>query len=145
MIAFSMKIKPKVVFDTNIYISGILFGGIPRNCLELAKSENVELFVSNKVLLELADKLDKKFFLNPETTKKILKEIAKFSQILFPKTRINHIKRDPADNMILECALEAKADYIISGDKKHLLSLKNFKNIPIVSAREFMDLYYNKN
>ena len=61
-------------------------------------------------------------------------------EIVEPKMRINIIKKDPDDDKILECDYEGKADLIVSGDK-HLLQLKNFKGIEIVTAREFLDRY----
>ncbi len=133
-----MKNKPKVVFDTNIYISAILFGGNPRNCLDLAKEGRIELFSSNAILLELASKLSLKFYWETEAIEKTLKALGAFSILVSPKEKITIIKNDPSDNRILECAKTAKAEIIVSGDKKHLLSLKYFQKIPIVSASDLL-------
>ena len=62
-----------------------------------------------------------------------------FLHVVEPKEEIKFIKEDPKDNIILECALAAKAGYIVSGDK-HLLKLKEYKGIKIMSAREFLDI-----
>lgn len=59
-------------------------------------------------------------------------------KIIEPKTKITEIREDPEDNKILEAALEAKADYIVSGDW-HLLKLKEFKGIKIMKARQFLE------
>ena|SRR3989344_3410852 len=139
-----MKPKPKVVFDTNIYVSGLLFGGNPRACLYLALENSILLFTTSALLLELSQTLNGKFKWQEPEIRSLLLGIKKFATIVKPQTRIMVIKNDPPDNRILECAIQAKADYIISGDKKHVLSLKKFKNIPIVSAKEFLDEYYGK-
>lgn len=137
-----MKNNPKVVFDANIYLSAIIFGGNPRQCLELARHKKIELFVSYHILLEVAKNLQNKFNWAEEEVEEVIIGISEFAALIFPQTTIKVIKDHPQDNKILEAAQEAKVDYIISGDKKHLLSLKKFKNIKIISAKEFLDLYY---
>lgn len=137
-----MKVKSKVVFDTNIFISAIIFGGNPRQCLELAREGQIRLFVSKSILLELVKKLEEKFSWEDADIKEVIIGISEFAQLVEPKERTNIIKQDPPDNRILECAKEAKADYIISGDRKHLLSLQKFEGIPIISAHEFLKIFY---
>ena len=140
-----MQAKPSVVFDTNIYISAIIFGGNPRQCLELARSGEIELIVSKAIYLELVRNLRDKFDWFEEDIADVISGISGFTKIVTPKNKLEMIVAHPEDNMILEAALEAKVDYIISGDKKHLLSLKKFKGIPIISAKEFLDIFYGKN
>lgn len=154
-----MKAKLKVVFGTNIYISAIIFGGNPRQCLELARSQEIELFTSKAILLELVDKLRVKFSWGEEDIYNVIEGIIQFSTVLNPKKVISIIENDPLDkrslkashsnefsssayNRILECDIEAKVGYIVSGDKRHLLSLKKFKNIPIISAKQFLDNFF---
>lgn len=137
-----MKPKTSIVLDTNIYISAIIFGGNPRTCLELARNKELELFVSREILVELAAKLRLKFHWKEADIHNAIEGILVFTNLIKPKQSINIIKDDPKDNIILECALEIKADYIISGDKKHLLSLDKFKNIPIITAKTFLDKFY---
>lgn len=139
-----MKTTFKVVFDTNIFISAILFGGNPKQCLELARSGDIKLFSSKRILLELAKKMEEKFLWSENEIHELIAGITIFTRFVEPKQKVNVIKNDSEDNRVLECAQEANADYIISGDKKHLLSLKKFKGIPIFSAKEFLDLFYRK-
>ena len=139
-----MKPKPKVIFDTNIFISAILFGGNPRVCLNLARDKGIRLFTSSHILLELSQKLHKKFEWNEQEITEVLEGLKKFTIVVSPKSKLNLIKNDPSDNRILECAGSVKADYLISGDKKHILSLKKFEETLIVSAKEFLDEYYSK-
>ncbi len=137
-----MKPKVKVVFDANVYLSAIIFGGNPRQCLELAKSREVELFTSHAILLEIARNLQNKFGWIEWEVEEVIKGIGEFATLIFPQSTIKVITAHPQDNKILEAALGAKADYIISGDKKHLLSLKQFRDIKIISAKDFLDFYY---
>ncbi|MBU3978536.1 putative toxin-antitoxin system toxin component, PIN family [Patescibacteria group bacterium] len=137
-----MNHKTGVVFDTNIFISAIIFGGNPRTCLELAKNKEIELYTSRKILVELSLKLRLKFRWKEDDIHNVIEGILVFTNLVTPKRVINLIKNDPKDNIILECAQESKTDYIISGDKKHLLCLNEFKNIPIITAKLFLDRYY---
>lgn len=138
-----MKPKLKVVFDTNIYISAIIFGGNPRQCLELARNKEIELFCSKAILLELSGKLQNKFHWSVQEVIEVIEGISQFAHLISPENKISIIKSDPPDNRVLEAALESKADYIISGDKKHLLSLASFENIPILSAKQFLEVIFN--
>ena len=132
----------KVVFDTNVYISAVIFGGNPRACLELARNGKIELFCSRKILFELSQKMKVKFKWETNDIFDLIEGIAKFAKIVKPKAGVDEVKEDPSDNKILECALEAKADFIVSGDIKHLLSMRRFKNIRILNSKDFLDLYY---
>lgn len=138
-----MKPKLNVVFDTNIYISAILFGGNPRQCLNMARDGLIELFVSKPILLELVEKLQSKFLWSGEETREVIEGLMAFAKLVNPLKQVDLIKQEPKDNRILECALEVEADFIVSGDKKHLLSLGKFKEIPIVSARDFLKISYH--
>ncbi|OGY09414.1 MAG: putative toxin-antitoxin system toxin component, PIN family [Candidatus Blackburnbacteria bacterium RIFCSPHIGHO2_01_FULL_43_15b] len=129
----------RVVFDTNIFISAILFGSAPRELLELARSMDIQLVTSNDILLELAEKLHGKFKWNEEEVKEVIAGIGMFAEVIKPKIKIAKITTDPEDNRILECAVEGKADFIISGDKRHVLSLKEFKGVKIFSPRDYFE------
>lgn len=137
--------KTRVVFDTNIYISALLFGGNPESCLFLARDQAIELYITRAILLELAIKLENKFFHTEKDIEVVFKNLSSIATIVEPKIKIEKIKKAPPDNKILECGVEISADYIVSGDKKHLLSLGKFQDIPIISAKEFLDLFFGKN
>jgi predicted nucleic acid-binding protein len=64
--------------------------------------------------------------------------LAESAELVFPVERTTGATSDPDDEMILECALAAEADFIVSGDKKHLLALRQFRGIPIVSPAELL-------
>jgi len=129
---------PKIVFDTNIFISAIIFGGSPRICLEMARNGEIELYTSKVLLVELASKLQDKFGWDSEDVTSVILGISKFATITQPSIEISKIRIDPSDNRVLEVAREINADFIISGDKKHILSLRKFGKTKIVSAAEFL-------
>lgn len=139
-----MNQKIKAVFDANTYLSAIIFGGNPRQCLELARFREIELFTSRYILLEVARNLQNKFSWAGEDVEEVIKGIVEFAIVVSPQMIIQVIQAHVEDNKILEAAQETKADYIISGDKKHLLSLKQFKDIKIISAKQFLDIFYGK-
>ena len=136
--------KPKVVFDTNIFISAIIFGGNPRTCLELARRHEIELFTSSEILLEITQKLKRKFEWSDDEIIDVVSGLAKFSHVVKPGVKISIIKEDPTDNKILECAVCVNADFVASGDKKHVLPVLKYENIKILSAKDFLDEYYRE-
>ena len=136
---------PKVVFDTNIFISAILFGGNPLRCLEMSWEGKIIVVTSKAILLELAEKMNKKFDWEEEEVRDLIEGITKFAEIVEPKEKIDLIKKDPADNRVLEVARKAKADFIISGDKRHILPLKRFEGTKIISAADFIKQFTSEN
>lgn len=132
--------KPRVVLDTNIFISAILFGGNPRKVVNLAISELIEVYVSLELLEELGRVLKGKFTLSSFEIDTIISEIKDFTEITIPQVQLQVIKTDPSDNKVLECAVAAKVQFIVSGDK-HLLNLANFRGIRIVSPAEFLRIF----
>lgn len=131
----------KVVFDTNIYISAIVFGGKPRETFLLAEKDQITIFVSKEILAELRGVLRKKFKYPLLELNKVEQIILEIAEIVEPRQTVEVISSQPMDNHILECAIEANADFVVTGDKRHLLLLKKFKNIPIVSASQFLKIF----
>jgi len=128
----------KVVFDTNIYISAISYGGKPREGMELARKGLFRLFVSTEILEELEEELtEPPFNISKRDIKKILSGIKKYVKIIKPTTRVN-ICRDVKDNMLLNCAIDSMSRYLVTGDKD-LLVIEKIKNIDIVSISHFME------
>ncbi|MBI2008502.1 putative toxin-antitoxin system toxin component, PIN family [Candidatus Amesbacteria bacterium] len=127
----------KVVCDTNVLISAFKFGGVPYEIIKKAILEQIELISSPQILLETATTLKEKFGWENSEINSTIRFLGRVSKVIKPQVRINKAA-DPDDNKILECAVESGADYIITGDKKHLLPLKRFKGIPILSPRDFL-------
>ena len=132
----------KVVLDTNILVSSLIFGQKPQQIENLILEKNVIGITSSILLAELADVLTKKFHFNEFRLKQTEKKIEK-NFIFVQPTSIIKILRDDADNRILEAAVEGRCQYIITGDKE-LLSLGAFKGIKIVRVAEFLDIFYQK-
>ena len=130
--------KPSVVIDTNIFISGLNFKGKPREILDLMRREIIEVFISPFIFEEIDRVLEEDFGWEKEQIEKTLKMIRDKTIEVQPKIKVLIIKEKESDNRIIECAVEGKAQYIISGDKRHLLSLKEYKGIKILSPSEFL-------
>ncbi len=132
----------KIVLDTNVIVSAIVFGAKPRLILNLVLSGQVRGYISRFIITEVCGVLREKFKFSEGKIEQI-ENLLKSSFILTePDFSIKIIKACQADNKILACALAAKADYLISGDKKHILLLKKIKNIPILSPEQFLKLVF---
>ena len=130
----------KVVLDTNVYISGFLFGGNSREILNLITEGKLQLFISDDILLELKGVLQReKFDIPLDIIHHIINEIEIVSELVVPLDKHDVVDRDPDDNIIIDCAVFSNSDFIITGDKD-LLVLGSYKNIKIVSPSDLLDL-----
>ena len=125
------------VADTNIYVSAFNFKGTPAQVLERARDGRFELAISEKILTEVSRILRDKFLWHATKLAQVRPTILAFAQLVEPLEQIDAVVADPDDNAILECAVRAGAEYIISGDS-HLRDLKSFRSIRILTAREFI-------
>jgi putative PIN family toxin of toxin-antitoxin system len=132
----------RVVLDTNIYISAILFGGVSEKVLEALSQREALIFISPFIVREIRDVLKKKFGWDRARIALMLDDLQELTLLIRPAVKINAILERKDDNQILACALAAKADVLISGDRKHILPLKMFQGIKIVSPREFLSYFY---
>lgn len=129
-----------VVADTNVYISAILFGGKPEEIRKLARESKIEIFISEIILTEITGILKRKFSWSDWQISEVIKDIRAISTLITPTSTLSVIKEDEPDNRVLECATEAKAQYIISGDEHHLQPLKEYQGIKILSPVQFLEL-----
>ena len=97
------------------------------------------LVVSDAILSELAEVMRRKFRWSAGQVAVLLQEFRSFALVVAPSRPVNLIDDDSADNRGLECALEAHADFIVSGDTRHLQPLKSFDDIPILSPAAFAE------
>ena len=129
----------RVVLDTNILISALLFGGKPREILHLRVLKKIQFITSIQLLAELSDVLSKKFQFSDEKTKAVDKKFRRMVLEVHPAFQIN-ILADNADNRILEAAVEGKCEYVITGDK-NFRKLSKYQNIKIVTPSEFLEAF----
>jgi len=127
-----------VTADTNIYISGIHYGGVPRRFLDLARAGVFRLDISEPIKTEILRVLREDFAYPEDDLRDVLERIERMTHSVTPTETLDIIKADPPDNRILECAAAAKSDYIVTGDKKHILPLRSHGGIPIVKVADFL-------
>jgi len=132
----------KVILDTNVLISGLLWSGVPSQILNLVEEDKIKLCFTLKTLSELESVLQYSKFI-PFLQKmevnvdKLINRLSERAIVSSKNLKIKVITEDPSDNKFLACALIVKASYIVSGDK-HLLNLKKFQNIPILTPKQFL-------
>jgi putative PIN family toxin of toxin-antitoxin system len=128
----------RVVFDTNILVSALVFpGGIGDAALLRIVEEKDELLLSKPILDGLLGVLARKFARDGEELARIALLLDSLGTRVKPRVRVDVLDDEP-DNRILECALAGKADAIVTGDKR-LLALKAFRGIPVMTLREFIE------
>ena len=123
----------RVVLDSNVIISGFLFGGPPARLLEYALARQIACFTSLPILDEVRDVLQRpKFGLSSDQALTLIEALHDLCTIVTPTRRVHAVEADPDDNAILECAMAADAELVVSGDS-HLLDLGQWKHIRILS------------
>ena len=128
----------RVILDTNILVSMVLGGEVGKVNDEW-KAEKFLLIVSDEIVSEYLDVLQRpKLHLKSRTIAIIMSRVYRKAELVSPLERISNIQPDPKDDKFLEAAIAGKVDFIVSGDK-HLLDLKEFRSIPIITGREFLD------
>src|SRR3989344_37807 len=133
----------KIVLDTNVWLSGIFCGGEAIKILEKAEKKEVQIIISEDILSEVIKVLNReskfqKYILNLRLNiEDLLRTILSISTLIETKTKLDVIKADPKDNIILEAAIDEKVEYVISYDN-HLLNMIEFRGIKIISPGEFL-------
>ena len=132
--------KTRIVIDTNVLVSAFGWAGKPRQVFTQVLDANFELIVSEKQLVEVRRVLTyPRLKFTPEEQARFLEVLARASRIVETHNELDVIKEDPPDNALLEAATEHNAKYVISGDN-HLLKLKEYQSIKILTPAEFMAL-----
>ncbi len=128
----------RVVADTNVLISALMFGGLPGRFLDLALGRRFTLLASKALLDELDEKLRGKFAVSESDALAIRTKLEDNARMADADFQLNAVPDDPDDNRVLECAVAGKADSIVSGDR-HLLRIGNYEGIAIVTVRQFLE------
>lgn len=131
----------KAVFDTNVLVAAFLTEGICAKLLTRARWQDFDLILCDGILQEFKRVLGKKFAATPDEISATLSILSEATHDILGKTdSITPICRDSDDDMILACAKDADADYLVTGDED-LLVLKNYEGIVILNPREFEKLF----
>ena len=128
----------RVVLDTNVIVSGLNFPGNERIVLDLARGARFEWYLSPFILAETSGVLERKFGWAGESLDRVLATLRSSATLLDPDPLPPVIEGNDADNRILECAVGASADYLVTGDRRHLLPLERVMGIRIVNAPAFL-------
>ena len=127
-----------IVCDTNVLISGILFGGNARLIMQMSSRGRLTNYISEEILSEAEDVLSRpKFNLSRQQVYAIIALFRDTFELVQPTIRHQVVISDPDDDRIIDAAVEAQAEVIVSGDK-HLLSLESWAGIRVLSPAAFM-------
>ncbi|NOZ76208.1 MAG: putative toxin-antitoxin system toxin component, PIN family [Euryarchaeota archaeon] len=128
----------KVVLDTNVLISGLFWRGNEAEVVKKCQLRVLENCTTREIIEEFLRVISSpKFELSEGDVERAYQMVSAFSSMVNPKRGFRVVEEDPTDNKFLDCAIEARAKYIISGDE-HLLTLGSFKGVRIVNASEFL-------
>jgi len=129
----------RVIFDTNVVASASFWRGKPFECLAAWAAGRCEAAVSPALLAEYHETMEELLLDYPDR-KPVdwAAALGDSAELVFPTERASGATPDPDDEMVLECAVAAEADFIISGDKQHLLPLGEYRDVKIVSPGEFL-------
>lgn len=133
----------RIVIDTNVLLSGLLWKGLPHNLLNQVRFGGIELVMSHVLFDELAEIIVRPKFASilqrtTVTHQQILSELHVLADMVAAPSLPHPVCRDPDDDAVLACALAAQADWIVSGDED-LLTLKVFQHIPIITPAEAIE------
>lgn len=132
----------RVVIDTNVVASAIFFGGKPKEIIDKLMLNNIDAYASAEILEEYSETVEylkEKF---PGKKPKIpLVEIESKFNVIEVHSKVD-VCRDPDDNKFIECALDSKCYYIVSGDKD-LLTVEKYNDIEIVIVADFLKILEN--
>ena len=132
--------KPKITADTNIFISSfICVSAVAVKVIDLAEEGLCEIAVSEEIIKEFKRVAKVKFGWD-EAQNTVAEEVLRgLCNVVKPSLKVNVVKIDPDDDSIIECALEARSEYIVTGDK-HLLDIGQYKGIKIITTAEFVKM-----
>jgi putative PIN family toxin of toxin-antitoxin system len=137
--------NPLVVPDTNVIVSGTLSAtSPPAQIINAWKDNRLQAALSPSILAEVEGVFTRPYFVQRGWSAKRASQFAvslRASAITVPGTTPVDVCRDPTDNSLFACAIEAQADYIVSGDTRHVLPVGTYQGIPVVSPREFIEVF----
>ena len=131
----------KAVFDTNVLVAAFISEGVCSKLLTRARKRQFHLFISPFILQEFERILIRKLAVPKDEARDAVRLVSEAADvILLPPDLETPICRDSNDDKVLACSLAAETDYLVTGDAD-LLNLRSFRNIPIISPRNFESLF----
>ena len=131
----------RIVLDTNIIVSGFVYPGSERALIELATQGRFELAASEYLLAEVQRVLLYKFDWSYSRMESRLTPLTRIALIVNPPRLVTAVPHDHPDNRILDCAVNSGAEYLVTGDRKHLLPLGEFEGVKILRAPDVLKLF----
>ena len=128
----------RVVADTNILVSALLFGGTSEQVFLAGLRGEIQLLTSLSLLKEFEKVLKGKFKLDIHLVREIIEEVGEVAEIVEVSPHVKAISYPDGDNRVLECAVDGKADFIVTGDTRHLLPIREYSGIKMLSPSEFL-------
>ena len=128
----------RACIDTNVWVSALISSGPPSKIVELAFRKKFQLVMSPSMLDELHRILTTKFDFTQSLAGKVKFRIAQAADLYNPTGSVRAIPGKHFDNFVLETAILGKAKYLVTGDRKHLLPLKLYRNVKIVEPGVFL-------
>jgi uncharacterized protein len=128
----------RVVLDTNILVSALLWRGTPHRCLLAVQASLADLILSPPILTELRTVLLAKFRHTPAEADEAIRAVRAMAELVEISGGLRAVPDDPDDDKFIETAQVGRADLIVSGDR-HLLALGSTASVSVLTAREFLD------
>jgi len=140
----SKKRKPRLVLDTNVWVSALIWRGPPARIVKAAEEGKVFIITSEEIVNEINRTLAyprlKRICEDAGVSRQqLIRIVLQVARLVEVKSKVHAVREDPADDKFLECAVDSKADYIVSGDE-HLLKIGSYKRTRIVSVRQFLKI-----
>ena len=135
----------RVVLDTNVLVSALIKAGKPRELILKIAEKKVQVILSREILEEFVEITDEPRigrYVRVGDKITFLKAIGSIANLVKVRSKFKVVKEDPTDDIVLRTAHDGKAGYIVSGDR-HLLSLKKFRKIRIVTVSQMLDILYS--
>ena len=130
--------RPVAVYDVNVLLSGLIWRGAPYRCLALARAGIVDAVTCQPAIDITMDKLAGKFGLAADDLTAALADLLSFCRLVPVPAAVPAVTVDAEDNRILACCAAAQADYLVTGDRRHLLPLGRHGPTVIVGPAEFL-------
>ncbi len=129
-----------VVFDTNVLLSSTLWDwSVSQKLLHKMIIADVSIFSSTEIIEEYQKVIRRDFEYSEDEINEIMTILLSFVKLINPKEKVNVVKDDPDDNKIIECAIASASDYLVTYDT-HLLKLKEFRKMKIITPEEMIDI-----